>query len=258
MIRIVFLLRRKAGLTIDAFHKYWLQEHGPLVASHAKHINAMKYVQVHTLDDPINEAMAKARGGMEPIYDGVAEVWFENRQALVDAMASDAGAKAAAALVADEAKFIDLAASPLWLAHEYPQVNPTPENIVARPRSSFVKLYFPLRRKPGVDLADMQRYWYSNHGPIIRRQAAGSGIARYMQVHRFEDDLEAALRDARGTEVAAYDGHAEVWMDRSITAATTPERKQAGRRAIEDERNFIDFSRSSMWIAKEHVFVDHI
>ena len=26
--------------------------------------------------------------------------------------------------------------------------------------------------------------------------------------------------------------------------------------AVEDERKFIDFSRSAMWIGKEHVFID--
>src|SRR5690606_9878163 len=105
------------------------EEHGPLVASHARRINALRYVQVHTLDDPANAAMAEARGGMEAPYDGVAEVWFENREALLDALSAPAGRQAAAELVEDEARFIDLARSPLWLNHEMPQVNPTPENL---------------------------------------------------------------------------------------------------------------------------------
>ena len=123
MIRHIFLLRRKAELSNDAFYQYWLNEHGPLVASFANHLNAVRYVQVHTLDDPANAAMAEARGGMEPPYDGVAELWFENREAIVDAFSSDAGRHAGAALLEDEAKFIDLANSPLWLAHDFPQVN---------------------------------------------------------------------------------------------------------------------------------------
>jgi len=35
-----------------------------------------------------------------------------------------------------------------------------------------------------------------------------------------------------------------------------PERVKALEIAIEDERNFIDFTRSAMWMAKEHVFID--
>ncbi len=257
MIRITFLLRRKPDLSAEAFTDYWLNEHGPLVASHARHLNMLRYVQVHTLGDPANDAMAKARGGMEPVYDGVAEVWFENREALTAAMETDAGRKAGAALVEDEARFIDLPRSPLWLGCEHPQVNPVPENLVASPRSGLVKLYFPLRNRQELAEADMQRYWYTNHGPIIRRQAAASGIQRYVQVHRIDDPLEAALREARGTQEPAYSGHAELWFDRAVLGVSTPERVEANRRAIEDEAKFIDFARSTMWLAKEHVFVDH-
>ena len=257
MIRITFLLRRKPELSREEYTDYWFNEHGPLVASHARHLNMLRYVQVHTLEDPANGAMAEARGGMEPPYDGVAEVWFENREALVESLASAKGRAAGAALVEDEAKFIDLENSPLWLGVEYPQVNPTPENLVASPRSGLVKLYFPLRAQASLGEAAAQAYWRTNHGPIIRRQAAASGIQRYVQVHRLEDELEEGLRASRGTKVPGYTGHAELWFDRSVLGVSTPERQEAGRRAIEDESTFIDFQRSCMWLAKEHVFVDH-
>ena len=78
-----------------------------------------------------------------------------------------------------------------------------------------------------------------------------------MQVHRADDPLEAALRDARGTRVEPYMGHAELWFDRTALMQGTPERREAAERAIEDERRFIDFQRSTMWLAKEHVFVDY-
>ena len=38
VIRITFLLRRKADLSLEAFRDYWLNEHGPLVASVASKI----------------------------------------------------------------------------------------------------------------------------------------------------------------------------------------------------------------------------
>lgn len=85
--------------------------------------------------------------------------------------------------------------------------------------------------------------------------APAMGMLRYQQVHRFETPLEAALRAARGTEAEAYTGHAEAWFERGGSA---PEAAAAGRRAIEDERTFIDFARSAIWIGKEHVFVDQL
>lgn len=256
MIRLVFLLRRQPHLSLAEFQAYWRDVHAPLVASHATTLGIRRYVQVHALgDDETDGRMNAARDGvMEPRYDGVAELWWESEDELAAPGATEAGRAAGAALLEDERRFIDLPRSPLWLAHEYPQINPAVE-VVARPLSSVVKLYFPLRHLPSLTFDEAQRYWRVQHGPKIRRQAAGQGLTRYMQVHRFESPVEAALRAARGTEVEAYTGHAEAWYDRS-QPRTGPEARAAGALAVADERNFIDFTRSTMWIGKEHVIVD--
>jgi hypothetical protein len=114
-----------------------------------------------------------------------------------------------------------------------------------------------LRFRQDVKADAARLYWRTSHGPLIRSQAAGSGILRYQQVHRFETPLEAQLRNSRGTVVPSYDGHAEVWFDRSI-ARSGAEVEVAGKRAVDDEAKFIDFKRSCMWIGKEHVFIDRM
>jgi uncharacterized protein (TIGR02118 family) len=257
MIRLVFLLRRKPGLSLAEFQRYWREEHGPLVASVQMKIRALRYVQVHALDDPANAAAATARGGMEPPYDGVAELWWESEQALADTLASEAGRAAGALLLEDERKFIDLPHSPLYLTHEYPQVNPSPENLLAREMSPLVKLYFPLRQHANQTLDEAQRYWRTAHGPLIRSMAQGMGILRYQQVHYFPSALEAALRESRGTVTPPYMGHAEVWFDRGA-GRSGPEAAEGNRRAIADEAKFIDFKRSTIFIAKERVFIDRM
>jgi hypothetical protein len=256
VIRLVFLLRRKRGLTLGEFHDRWRLDHGPLVAANQRALGVLRYTQSHRLDDPMNAAIAAARGGMEEPYDGVAELWWESEASLRAASATDAGRRAGEALLADEAEFIDLASSPLWLAHEYPQVNPTPETIVARPTNRVVKLHFPLRHVTRMSFDDAQRYWRVQHGPLIRSMAPAMGMLRYQQVHRFETPFEEALRASRGTAVEPYTGHAEAWFERGGSA--TPEAIEAGRRAVADERTFIDLPRSAIWIGKEHVFVDRI
>jgi uncharacterized protein (TIGR02118 family) len=255
MIRLVFLLRRKPGMSLAEFQRTWREEHGPLVASLQTKLGVLRYVQVHALEDPLNEGAARARGGMEPPYDGVAELWWESEEALAAVLATDAGRAAGAALLEDERRFIDLPRSPLWLAHEYPQVNPSPENLVAREGSSLVKLYFPLRHQGHLSLEAAQQYWRTSHGPLIRRQAQAAGILRYQQVHRFESAVESALRDARGTLAPAYMGHAEAWFDLGRMPVGA-EAAAANKRAIEDEAKFIDFQRSAIWIGKERVFID--
>ena len=167
MIRLIYVLRRKPSMSREEFQKYWHEVHGPIVAKHATALNILRYLQDHTLDDPMNEQMARARGGMEPPYDGVAELWWTTREALATSFASSGGQAAGKELVEDEAKFIDLPNSPLWLAYEYPQINPS-EDIVARPSSGLVKVFFPLRHLPNHTLEQAQLYWRTNHGPIIR------------------------------------------------------------------------------------------
>lgn len=250
MIRLVFLLRRRPDLSLEKFQQYWREQHGPLVASHAQRLNILRYIQVHTLEESITERMGGERGTMEIPYDGVAELWFESEASL----GAVADGEAARVLLEDEREFIDLPRSPLWLAYEYPQVNPA-ESIVARVRSPIVKLYFPLRPPANLSIDDAQLYWRTTHGPLIRSHAAASGLLRYQQVHRFESEPERALREARGTETEPYMGHAEVWFDRSAPRRG-PEAEAAGRAAVEDERKFIDFSRSSIWLGKERVFID--
>ena len=102
-----------------------------------------------------------------------------------------------------------------------------------------------------------QAFWWV--GLMIRaclNDSEASGILRYIQVHRaLDEELNALLTEPRGTRVEPYMGHAELWFDHS-DARRSPERTEANRVAIEDESSFIDFRRSAMWLAKEHVFVD--
>ncbi len=255
MLRLTFLIRRKQGMTKKDMQKYWLEEHGPLVAGRSKTLGMLRYVQVHCTDDD-HSRLAGRRGAMEEPYDGVAEVWWESKDAMVEATRSKEGREVDQILRDDEQHFIDLERSVAWFNYEYPQVNPTPENIVATERSSLVKLYFPLRHLGSMSMEEAQWYWRTHHGPVIRRQAHGSGIIRYQQVHRDEPELTDGINRSRGSKVEPYLGHAEVWMDRSVMGNPTPENKAASKRAYEDEANFIDFARSTMFLTKEHVFID--
>ena len=122
MIKLIFCLRRKPGMSLAEFQDYWLNRHAPLVRSHAETLRIKRYVQTHTLDDPsTQQAIARARGAPEN-YDGVAELWWESREDMAAGVATPEGRAASIALLEDERKFIDHANSPLWLAEEHPIV----------------------------------------------------------------------------------------------------------------------------------------
>jgi uncharacterized protein (TIGR02118 family) len=118
MVKLVFCLRRLPHLSREEFQRYWRETHGPLVRTHAGALRIRRYVQVHTLDDPLQDGLRASRGGPEA-FDGVAELWWESRADLAAAIADPAGQQAARALLDDERRFIDLARSPLWIGEEH-------------------------------------------------------------------------------------------------------------------------------------------
>ena len=253
MIRLVFPLRRLPTLSREEFQDYWLNRHAQLVAGLANDLNILRYVQTHTLDAADNSAVQAARGDMEPEYDGVAELWWADEKELAS-QSSDAAREAGAALLEDEKKFIDLTNSPIWFAYEYPQINPSPETIIASPKSNIVRIFFPLRQQEAIAEEEARHYWLTHHGPIVRSHAQASGALCYRQVHRANSALDAALQSARGTKVESYLGHAEAWIDKD--RVTTTEARHANETFIEDEHKFIDMNRSTIFFGKEHSIID--
>ena len=256
MIRLVFALRKKDDLSRDEFQEYWLRKHAPLVAGFQTDLNIHRYVQTHTLTSPLNEAGQAARGNMEPKYDGVAELWWESEDELAELIQTEPARVASGALLEDERQFIDLRNSPLWFSYEYPQVNPTPEDLVARVKSNIVRVFFPLRHQQSISEEKARHYWLTQHGPIVRAHAQAAGVLCYRQVHHANSPLDAGLREARGTVAAPYLGHAEAWMDLG-NALDTEAAAAAGAALLEDEHKFIDMNRSTIFYGKEHTIVDH-
>jgi uncharacterized protein (TIGR02118 family) len=118
VIKLIFAVHRLPHLSRDEFQKYWREEHAALAKKHALTLRIRHYVQVHTIDHPINQALRDSRGGPEP-YDGVAELWWDSLEELAQAMTTPEGIEAGQALLEDEKRFIDLSRSPLWVAQEH-------------------------------------------------------------------------------------------------------------------------------------------
>jgi uncharacterized protein (TIGR02118 family) len=117
MIKLSFCLHRLPHLSREAFQSYWLNSHAPLVRSFQKPLRIRRYVQCHAASVELNQAIAAGRGSPE-MYDGVAELWWDNINEILAAMGTAEGQAAGQALLEDERKFIDLARSPLWFGEE--------------------------------------------------------------------------------------------------------------------------------------------
>ena len=118
MVKLVFCLRRAPHLSRAEFQRYWRESHAPLVRRHAATLRIRRYVQLHTLEAPVQDVLRASRGGPEP-FDGVAELWWERVEDLAGAGDDPAWQAAALALLEDERRFIDLAASPLFVGAEH-------------------------------------------------------------------------------------------------------------------------------------------
>ena len=117
MLKLTFCLRRLSTLGLAEFQDYWLNKHGPLVKNLQPALGMVRYVQLHRLPGDLAEGMRRVRGAPEP-YDGVAELWWESEETYRAARRNPEAREAGRLLLEDEARFIDLPRSPLWLSRE--------------------------------------------------------------------------------------------------------------------------------------------
>ena len=95
MIKVITLLKRKPGLSLDEFYRYWREKHAPVALRDNPQM--AKYVQNHGVILPSGEQA----------YDGVAETWWPDMdtfQAAVAILQSEAGR----AHLEDLERFVDL------------------------------------------------------------------------------------------------------------------------------------------------------
>eukprot|EP00467_Chlorarachnion_reptans_P003479 CAMPEP_0114500916 /NCGR_PEP_ID=MMETSP0109-20121206/8220_1 /TAXON_ID=29199 /ORGANISM="Chlorarachnion reptans, Strain CCCM449" /LENGTH=101 /DNA_ID=CAMNT_0001678611 /DNA_START=95 /DNA_END=400 /DNA_ORIENTATION=- len=80
----MIMLKRKEGISRHDFGKWWLTQHKGL----ALQLPGLKKYAVSLVDVP--------EGEDEPMYDGVAELWFDKKEDLAAAYTTELGGKVAA------------------------------------------------------------------------------------------------------------------------------------------------------------------
>ncbi|MBM4256692.1 MAG: EthD family reductase [Deltaproteobacteria bacterium] len=220
MIKVVAFLKRKPGMAVEDFQKYWLTTHANVVKQMP---GLRRYVQSHTL-------LSGYKKG-NPVYDGTAELWYDN----TDALRALVNTKEFQATQADEYNFIDRAATGQIFTEEHViKDGPTPSNGVKN--IEFVT------HKPGMSIEAFQKHWKEIHGPL---GASIPVVRRYVQSH-------TRLSAYKSGKAPAYDGVAITWFDDTQAmrvSATTPEYE----RTRADEPNFIAPGTLPLIITKEHV-----
>jgi uncharacterized protein (TIGR02118 family) len=221
MVKAVSFFKRRSGMSVEAFQAYWLTRHPDVVV---RLPGIRRYVQSHTLPGGY-------RNG-EPVYDGIAEVWFDD----TGAMRALAGTPAYGAVEADEARFIERATMGLII---------TDEHVIkggSAPAGGVKNVEFVTHR-PGMAIDAFQRYWREVHGPLAARIPV---VRRYVQSHT----RRAAYASGRAP---VYDGVALTWFD-DTEAMRASARSPEYARVRADEPNFITTGPPFI-ITREHVIV---
>lgn len=185
MIKGIATAARRADFEEAAFHQYWKTVHGPLALQMS---NLRRYVQSHRLSQPLP--------GFEQVpYDGVAEVWFDTLDELVNLPQNpqyQAGAQA------DEPKFLDMSKLAFMATREHVVIDGPP---MSRD-TNWIKAVFLLKRRPDLSVGQFQDYWLNGHAPQI---PLDMGVLRYVQCHVLPETY------AHGAPV--FDGMAELWFE---------------------------------------------
>ena len=108
MVKLVYCVTKKAGLTDEEFFRYWENIHGPIGA---RIPGLRKLVQSHRL--------TVAGDKHRPDYDGMAELWFDDVEALLAARQSPEWKSSSE----DEANFIDHSKVAYFLSEEHTILN---------------------------------------------------------------------------------------------------------------------------------------
>lgn len=205
MIKALSTFKRRPGSTVEEFRQYWQ-------TTHAGHVTKLEGLRRYVQNPAHDSAYAKGR---EPAFDGIAETWFDD----TDAMRAVADSAAYGAVRADEPNFIDMSTMATLVCNEVV--------IIDGPAAPF-KFITMVQRRADLGVAEFQRYWREVHGPL----AAHNGlIRRYVQNH-------ARPRAYESGRAPRYDGAAVTWFDSFDdlrASAQSPE--LAATRA--DEANFL-------------------
>lgn len=124
-----------------------------------------------------------------------------------------------------------------------------------------IKLTYCLHRLPHLSREEFQRYWRETHAPLVAAAKEALGIRRYVQCHTMASAVGEATAGGRGLphgDGEDYDGVAELWFDSEDAVAGMTSTEEGLRHAhilLEDERRFIDFSRSRAFIGREHAVI---
>lgn len=116
MVKLMQCIRRRPNLGVDAFRVAW-EGYGERLREIAIELGAVRVTLSTTLETPLNDALAAARGSA-PAFDGVAEIAWESGSTVVADAAQPATRARIARLRELQEEFADPGRSAFFFVHE--------------------------------------------------------------------------------------------------------------------------------------------
>jgi uncharacterized protein (TIGR02118 family) len=201
----------KPGMSEKEFQTYWKDVHAVRYASKIPQIRRyMIDCRISTEPEPD-----------DPLWSGVAEIWFDNEQ---DQLASLQTPEFLQGARLDE---------PTWAAFWRTVVLDTDTHVLMEgppetPQASMVKILAMVKRKAGLPLEEFRRHSLDVHGPLDLKLP---GLRRYHQCH---------VRDSSYTVgESLLDAVSMLWFD-DIAAMEAALASPEGKESADDLANFIE------------------
>lgn len=116
MIKLVALLSRKPGLSLEEFRAYYENHHAPLICEINRWMSDYRrsYINFAT----VSGGMTAAATSWQPDFDAITEVWFKDRDTFEQARAALTSPANAARIAEDEGRFLDRERKRIFLVDE--------------------------------------------------------------------------------------------------------------------------------------------
>jgi len=241
MFKAMVLLKRKPGMSMQDFIDHYETRHAPLGVKYQTRMK--RYIRhfLHPAPYPLDGVK------LEPEYDVLTELWFDDRRSYDEGMALMTAEEANRVLSEDEQRFLDLSKSRLAFIEEHESRLPGNKSPDAR---TDARCFVLLKRKQGTTIEQFIDH-YENRHQQLGVKYSGEMMSRYRRFF-----LKPAPYPLDGSIVEpAYDVATEVSFSarKAMAGGSGRMRDPEVNRIIEaDEESFVDRSTRRFVFAESH------
>jgi len=273
MYEVLLCHRRSRQVRGKAFHTQWADERRRLVLELKAQLGYDGYSQLHQLSrcNLLYQAIRLSRSWMftacfsalqglplpplfrdrgterEERWDLVEVFQYPSREALIQALVSQAGAEAGARLAADGKQWARRTAAitaEVFVANEDPTL-----------RTPRIVTLFCLRTLSSMTREQMLDYWGRSHKKLVMSLQAALKYREYDQLHvRSAPELTTVVENLGGSTGEEFDGVAVLAYGSQwevVRALFNPRTQIANLKLVKDEVTFIDGTRSALVFGQE-------